>query len=198
MSEDQTSIWESWAKSSPVWQHENMRSRSLPDGNDASLYAVDLAATMSRYITLDLLGVKMKSSQAKDSWNRLSPVISFVLAIRQLAVVTQRECVVSPANAQYLTLQIDRLVPGLGGMIARDVSRNNAQDSEVMAGITRIVTSVVETADGRFGRKAKDFFLRLIAITSEVEGGFAAILALWPFISTSEPSEILKPLTGLD
>jgi len=159
---------------------------------------VDLAATISRYITLELLGVKMKSSQAKDSWNRLSPVISFVLAMRQLAVMSQRECVVSPANAHYLTLQIDRLIPGLGGMIVRDISRNNAQDSEAMAGITRIVTSVVETAGGRFGRRAQDWILRLVAITSEVQGGFAAILALWPFISASEPSEILKPLMGLD
>ncbi len=198
MSEDQTSIWESRAKSSPVWQHENLRSRSLPDGNNASLYAVDLAATISRYITLDNLGVKMKSSQAKDSWNRLSPVISFVLAMRQLAVIIQKECVVTPANAQYLILQIDGLVPGLGGMIVRDVSRSNAQDSEVMAGITRIVTSVVETAGGRFGRKAKDWILRLVVITSEVEGGFAGILAMWPFISASDPSEILKPLIGLD
>ncbi len=198
MSEEQTSIWESWAKSSPVWQHQNLMSRSLPDGNEVSHYAVDLAATISRYITLDLLGVKMKSSQAKDSWSRLSPVISFVLAMRQLAVVSQRECVVSPANAQYLTLQIDLLVPGLGGMIARDVSRNNAQDSEVMAGITRIVTSIVENAGGRFGRKAKDSIVRFMAISSEVEGGFAALLALWPFVSASDPSEILKPLIGLD
>lgn len=173
-------------------------SRSLPDGNEVSVYAVDLAATVSRYITLDLLGVKMKSSQAKDSWSRSSPVISFVLAMRQLAVVSQRECVVSPANAQYLILQIDGLVPGLGGMIVRDVSRHNAQDVEVMAGITRIITSIVETNGGRFGRKAKNIILRLAAVASEVEGGFAAILAMWPFISASDPSEILKPLISLD
>ena len=198
MSDNQTSIWESWATRSPVWQHQNLMSRSLPDVNEASCYAVDLAATMTTYVTFELFGVKVKSAQGKETWNRLSPVISFALALRELAEVTQRECVVSSVDVEYLQSQIDGLVPGIGEIIVRDVAGHGVPDSEVLPKVSQLIESLVETIGGSFGRKAKDPFKRLAVISAEVQSGLPAVLVLWPFMSSADSSEILKPMNGLD
>jgi hypothetical protein len=171
-------------------------SRSLPDINEASFYAVDLAATMTMYINFEILGVKIKSSQGKETWNRLAPVLSFALALRDLAEVTQTQCVVSSVDADYLRSQIDGLVPGLGEIIVRDVASRGVPDSEVLPKVARLIESLVETIGGSFGRKAKDPLRRLAAISTEVQSGLPAVSVLWPFMSSTDASEILKPING--
>ena len=198
MGEMQTSMWSSYAKSSPVWQHKKLMSISIPDRDETSVYALDLASTMARYINFELLKVKMKSSTAKESWSQLAPIVSFSLALRELAVISQRQCVVNSINAQYLANEIDGLVTGLGGIIVRDVPGSSNHDSEVLAKVCRIIESIVENAGGSFGRKMKNPLARMIAVQAEVQGGFAAVLRLWPFVSTADTSEIIRPLLDTD
>ena len=171
---------------------------SIPDRNETSVYALDLASTMARYINFELLNVKMKSSTAKESWRQLAPIVSFSLALRELAVISQRQCVVDSINARYLANEIDGLVAGLGGIITRDVPGSSNQDSEVLAKVCQIIESIVENAGGSFGRKMKNPIARMIAIQAEAQGGFAAVLRLWPFVSTADTSEIFRPLLDTD
>ena len=190
----QTSIWEPYARQSPVWQHEKLRSHNLPGGSASSKYAVDLAATMTTHMTYDLLGIKLKSSASKNSWNRLAPVFSFALALRELAEIAQKDSVVSPTDARYLMLQLDALIPGLGGLILRDVSTHPGQLSDFLPKANRIIETLVEAVDGSFGRKAPDHIMRVLAITAEVQGGLAGVMAIWPYISSADTSEVFKPL----
>lgn len=194
MNGNQTSIWESFASRSPIWQHERLRSYNLPGGSESSKYAVDLASTMTTHMTFDQLGIKLKSSASKNSWNRLSPVFSFALALRELAEIAGKDSVVSSTDARYLMPHIDALVPGLGGLILRNVSTNPGQLSDVGPRANRIIETLVEAVGGSFGRKAPDHIMRVLAITAEVQGGLAGVMAIWPYYSSADSSEIFKPL----
>ncbi len=196
--EDVTSIWMSLASQSPVWKHEGLRSQSLPDLRYSSKYAVDLAAAMTGYIKFEILGVKLRSFESRRSWSQLAPVISYVLALRELAIITNQCCVVSSANAEYLMDEIDALVPGLGEIIVRADATKGHHDVEALTRAIRSLDAIVSSVNGKFGRRAKDPRLRFAAVTAEIEGGLAAVQHFWPFISSGDTTEMFRPLLSSD
>jgi hypothetical protein len=197
MEENDTSVWVDWARKSPVWKKEELRSENLPDVDARSAYAVDLAAVMTTYIAFESLGVKVKTAHARNVWFDLSPVVAFGFALGELAVMTNQERVVSSINAEYLRHQLDAHVEELGALAGRPDGADEtfSMEAEAVASrASRMVDAVVQQAGGSYRRKTREGLIRAGIIYVEFRGAIAAVESIWPFISSESTREIYRPL----
>lgn len=197
MEEKETSVWATYAKRSPVWKIEDLRSENLPDADPRSAYAVDLAAVMTTYIAFESLGVKVKTAHSRDVWFSLYPVVAFGFALGQLAVMTGQQRVVSSINAEYLHGQLDARVEELGVLAGRPDGAEETflmETAAVASRASRMVDAVVQQAGGSYRRKTRESLIRTGVINLELVGAIKAVESIWPFISSESTREMYRPL----
>ena len=198
MEDDSESIWSSWAASSPIRKYEDLHSSSLPDMDAKSLYAVDLATVMSKFIQFESLGIKFKKGPPRTSWIDICPLISFGFSLASIAVLVGQPRVVSPSNCSYLNERLDSYMVGLGALAGKPDQSSEEfvmEGADVVFRTNQMIDVVVQRAGATYSRKNRDPLIRTMRITSEAAGGFAAIESLWPYVSSESKREIFRPLT---
>ena len=95
-----------------------LSSSSLPEADETSIYAVDLAMASSGLLNFENFYLKGHSRLRENKkWNSLRPVISFAFSLAQLTLLSGNATILSPENAAYVSRQLNFLLPDLGSLL---------------------------------------------------------------------------------